>query len=444
MEEIALTPKLETAQPQPVHAAPVSSAERISSIDVVRGFALLGIALMNILFSGLPLAAQFNPNVAGGAHGPNLAAFFLQYILFDGKMRGLFSLMFGAGSFYLIQRGLTRGNSVEAVEVYYRRTLWLMLFGAIHAYLIWHGDILYPYALLGLVLFPLHSLKPKTLLITAAIFVIAMTGKDIGQGFHLQKIHKTAIEAEQAVKQGKTLTDDQKSAQKEWDNIRKYISPTPEDLKKEADVYSGSFFHLLEKRAGIVSEWHSGPFYMSGWDMLTMMLVGIAFAKLAILDASRPTQFYSKLMLLCYAIGLPMGTASAWLAYSQNFEALQTVFTFSTYQAARVAMTIGHLSLLLLICKSDWMPALRARLAAVGQTAFSNYILHSLIYGFLFYGYGFNLYNKLERHQLYYVVAAMWIVSLIISPIWLRKYRFGPLEWCWRSLTYWQRQPMAN
>ena len=165
-------------------------------------------------------------------------------------MRGLFSLMFGAGSFYLIQRGLTRGNSVEAVEVYYRRTLWLMLFGAIHAYLIWHGDILYPYALLGLVLFPLHSLKSKTLLITAAIFVIAMTGKDIGQGFHLQKIHKTAIEAEQAVKQSKTLTDDQKSAQKEWDNIRKYISPTPEDLKKEADVYSGSFFHLLEKRAG--------------------------------------------------------------------------------------------------------------------------------------------------------------------------------------------------
>ena len=198
MLEPLATPMDEPLQaPQIAEVAPVSASERISSIDVLRGFALLGIALMNILFSGLPLSAGFNLNIAGGATGPNLAAFFLQYVLFDGKMRGIFSLMFGAGSYYLLARGVSRGTGVKSVEVYYRRTFWLMLFGIIHAYLIWHGDILYPYALLGLFLFPLHSVRPKALLITAGVCVVAMTGMQIAQGYHLQTIHKQALETVQ-------------------------------------------------------------------------------------------------------------------------------------------------------------------------------------------------------------------------------------------------------
>jgi uncharacterized protein len=422
--------------------APVSAEERISSMDVLRGAALLGIALMNILFSGLPLAANFNPNVSGGATGLNLAAFFAQYILFDGKMRGLFSLMFGAGAFYLLTRAINRGNGVQGITIYYRRTLWLMLFGMFHAYLIWHGDILYPYALLGLVLFPLYNTKPKALLITAGILIVAMSGMQIHQGFQMQKTYKLAMEAEKAEKAKQALTDEQKEAKKQWEDTRKYVNPTAEDLKKEREMYSGSYFHLLEKRAALVKEWHSSPFYMTGFDMFTMMLVGIAFANLGILSASRSYRFYTWMLVIGYGIGLPVGGVSAWLAYKQNFEPLQTIFTFSTYQFARIAMTLGHAAVLLLICKAGVLGELRARLAAVGQTAFSNYILHSLIYGFVFYGYGFNLYNKLERYQLYYVVFFMWIVSMVASPIWLARYRFGPLEWCWRSLTYWKRQPM--
>src|SRR6059058_6333309 len=110
------------AAPALVQVAPINAAERISSIDVLRGAALLGIALMNIVFSGLPLAADFNPKVSGGATGPNLAAFFVQYVLFDGKFRGIFSIMFGASSYYLVTRAVNRGAGIAAVEVYYRRT----------------------------------------------------------------------------------------------------------------------------------------------------------------------------------------------------------------------------------------------------------------------------------------------------------------------------------
>jgi uncharacterized protein len=291
----------DVAAPVPVEVAPVSTAERISSIDVVRGTALLGIAIMNIIFSGLPMAADWNPKVSGGATGPNLAAFFLQYVLFDGKFRGIFSIMFGASSYYLVSRAVSRGAGIQAAEVYYRRTLWLALFGIAHAYLIWHGDILYPYALLGLILFPLHKARPKWLLITAGICVLIMSGFQIVEGFHVQKTHRLAMEAEKATAEHKTLTDEQKTAQAEWDKLRKYFNPTKEDLKKEHDMYSGGYFNLVAARAALVKEWHGTPFYMSGWDMFTMMIIGIAFAKTGVLAASRSYRFYTWMAVGGYA-----------------------------------------------------------------------------------------------------------------------------------------------
>lgn len=411
-------------------------------MDVLRGAALLGIALMNILFSGLPMAADFNPKVSGGTTGLNLAMFAMQYVFWDGKMRGIFSMMFGAGSYLLISRAVSRGAGTEAVEVYYRRTLWLMLFGVIHAYFIWHGDILYAYALLGLVLVPFHRAKPKSLLIVAGIFVALATGMSVFEGFEFQKTYKLAMEAEKATAAKQTLTDEQKEAQKSYEEQRKYFNPTADDLKKEIAMYSGSYGNLVKERAKTVRRWHSAPFYGSGWDMFIMMLVGIAFVKMGVLAAERSVSFYRWMLAVGYGIGVPVGAVSFYYAWRVNFEPLQTIFTFSTYQIARVAMTMGHIAVMLLICKWGLFPRLRAGLAAVGQTALSNYILHSLIYGFVFYGYGLRLFNKLQRYELYYVVLAMWVVSLIVSPLWLRHFRFGPLEWCWRSLTYWKRQPM--
>jgi uncharacterized protein len=423
--------------------APVAESERISSIDVMRGVALLGIALMNIVFSGLPVAADWNPKVGGGATGLNLAAFFLQYVLFDGKMRGLFSMMFGASTYLLIGRLDGRGAGLRAAEIYYRRILWLMLIGLVHAYLIWHGDILYPYALLGLVLLPLLRVRPRNLLIAAGVMVLLMTAEDVGKGFYVRKDHDTALEADQADAAKKPLTDEQKDAKAEWESIRQYFIPTAEDLRKEREMYSGSYFNLVGKRAVLlVKQFHATPFYLDNWDMLTMMLVGIAFIKTGVLAAERSFAFYWRLLAISYGVCVPIGVFTAWKSWQQGFEPLTTNFTFSTYQLARVGMTLGHAALILLLCKYGVWPAMRARLAAVGKTALSNYIAHSLIYGVVFYGYGFNLFDKLQRYQLYYVVLGMWIFSLVWSPIWLRHFRFGPLEWLWRSLTYWKRQPM--
>ena len=441
METDALQPAA-PGVPAVTTLAPVSEAERISSIDVLRGAALLGIALMNIIFSGLPMAADFNPKVSGGSTGPNLVAFLMQYVFFDGKMRGLFSMMFGASTYLLIGRLDGQGAGLRAAEIYYRRVLWLGLFGIIHAYLIWHGDILYAYALLGLVLLPLLRVRPRNLLIAAGVILALMTAQSTFYGYHLRKTHDLVEQAAKAEAAKKPLTEEQKDAKKEWENMRKYMNPTAEDLKSERGMYSGSYFHLVAERAAKVKEWHSTPFYMNGFDMFMMMLVGIAFIKSGVLSGARSFGFYWKLMAISFGICIPVGAYAAFKYWQANFEPLTTMIAFVTYQIGRVGMTMGYAAAIILVCKYGLLPGLQSRLAAVGKMAFSNYIAHSIIYGFVFYGYGLNLFDKLQRYQLYYVVFGMCVFSLVWSPIWLRYYRFGPLEWCWRSLTYWKRQPM--
>ena len=417
--------------------SPVAETERISSVDVVRGAALLGIALMNIVVTGLPLAADFNPKVSGGASGANLAAYFLQFVLFDGKMRGLFSMMFGASTWLLVERLERRGAGTRAAEIYYRRLLWLMLFGVVHAYLIWHGDILYPYALLGLILLPLLRVRPRNLLTVAGILVLVMTGQTVYQGLHLREGHRAAMETK-----GSPLSDKENAAKADWEEARETVNPKPDDLRKERAMYSGSYFEVVAKRVEVVQENHSTPFYFGGLDMLSMMLVGIAFIKSGVLSGERSTGFYWRMLTVGFGIGLPIGIFAAWKSWQQGFEPSLSMFTYWTFPLGRAAMTLGHMAALLLVCKYGIWKALQGRLAAVGRMAFSNYIAHSVIYGLVFYGYGFNLFDKLQRYQLYYVVLGMWTFSLLWSPLWLRYFRFGPLEWGWRSLTYWKRQPM--
>ncbi len=427
----------------PAEPAPVTAAERISSIDLLRGVGLLGILLMNILAFALPEAAYFNPTIAGGSTGANLWAWILQYVLFDGRMRGIFSMIFGVSAYLLITRAENRGQGHIIADIYYRRTLWLMLFGMVHAFLIWWGDILYPYALLGLVLYPMRKLRPRTLLIVAGIQLVVLSGMQIGNGFQMRKKRDEAAKVDAAQARGERLTEEQEKTQREWRETMKRIKPGPEELKKETDAMRGNYLSVLKRRAQTVIRWHAQPFYFPGmWDMLAMMFVGIALLKMGVLTAERSFRFYAVLAAVGYGIGLPINIFAAWMAVRQNFEPLLMNITLSTYQVGRVSITLAHVAALLMIFKAGMGRWLTSRLAAVGQMAFSNYISHSIICTLIFYGYGLGLFAKLERYQLYFIVPAIWLFQLIVSPIWLRHFRFGPLEWGWRSLTYWKRQPM--
>lgn len=424
---------------------PVSSDARLRTLDVLRGAALLGIALMNIVFSGLPLAAYANPNLWGGNDPLNLAVLAVQWILFDGKMRALFSMMFGAGIILFMERALARDNSVRAADLLMRRLLWLTLFGALHGWLIWAGDILYAYGLFGLLIVPMRNVSPRKLLITAAVALVLLSLAVVGRGFNQRSTRNAAMEARSVEAQGRPLTKEQQDAKKEWDEAYNHALPSKEKLQEEVDNYRKGYGGVMTQRAPVMRKLNFVPVYFPGGvDIWALMLIGMALFKLGVLQGERTPGFYVRLALAGYGIGIPVNALSTYGMFASNFDIVATIFWNAPYQIGRVSVALGHASVLILLAKSMRMRWLTDRLAAVGQMAFSNYISHSLVYALVFYAPGLRMMGQLQRYQLYYVVFGMWILNLVWSPIWLRHFRFGPLEWCWRSLTYWKRQPMRR
>jgi uncharacterized protein len=437
-----------TRLPEPVVAAPagfqpVGTSERLSSIDVVRGVAVLGILLMNIVGFAFHVATYADPTVAGGDTGLNFWVYAANAVLVDGKMRGIFSLVFGAGVVILTSRAVERGAAADAADIHLRRMFWLMLFGAVHAYVLWWGEILYPYALLGLFLYPMRRLSPRGLIISGCVFAVLLTLAMTGEAFRAAAMFEDAAAANAAAQRGEILTKEQREAQDEWRKRLEGVKPDAAELARVNEAFRGSWASYMGENARLVAQFHFTPYYFPLlWDMLAMMLFGMAMMKTGILSASRSFGFYARMAAIGYGIGVPLSIWLVWRNVAADFDHLALGFNAILYEPARIPLCFGHVAVVMLIVKSGALNRLTARLAAVGQMALSNYVLQSLICSTLFYGYGFGLFGTLQRYQIYYVVLACWIIHLTWSPWWLRRHCFGPLEWCWRSLTYWQRQPM--
>jgi uncharacterized protein len=422
-------------------AAPVSKEERIFAIDLLRGFALLGILILNIVFFGLPAAAYLFPIVAGGSSGWNYAAWFAAFSLAEGKMRAMFSMMFGASVLLLSERLSRRG--AEVADIHYRRMLWLMLFGLLHAYLTWKGDILFYYAICGLFLYPLRKLSPKALILSACVLFLFISGEGAVRYVLVRNLQAEYLKVEEQRKAGKKPTTTQEETRKEWIETSEKVFPPADKLQEILDAHHGSYLDLLKYRAKRVFEFHSVPLYVPSvyFDMLEMMLIGMALLKMDILSGGRSRKFYIWMAVIGFGIGVPSHAIMGWMLARQSFSVTAQRFAMIVYDFGRAAV-FGYCAALLLLLKSGLWRGLTSRLAAVGQMAFSNYIFASLICGIVFDGYGFGLFGRLQRWQLYPIMLAIWILQMEASRIWLRHFRFGPLEWCWRSLTYYKAQPM--
>ncbi len=422
--------------------APVTQTERISSIDALRGFALLGILLMNIIPFSMYGAAYDNPTVTGGATGANLMVWAVLHVLAEGKMRCLFSLVFGASMLLLTSRLEKTG---KAADIYYRRNIWLTLFGIPHAYLLWIGEILYMYGICSLILFPFRKLTAKRLLMFGGGFLALTSVAYIGLSYDTkEKIEKgkAAIAAEQS---GKKLTEDQQEEKKDYEAWLKFNKPTPEQLEKDAKQWRGSPLDVIKARAKVVGHFHSNPYYHPmNWDVWSMMLIGMALFKMGVLSNEKSTGTYVKLLLIGYGIGIPLNSWTAWEIIRSNFDPVRQTMFATTYDIGRLTVALGHIALIMLLCRASMWNWITSRLAAVGQMALTNYIMHSVICAFLFTGYGLKWYGTMQRYEVYYVVGAIWVFQLMVSPIWLKYYRFGPMEWAWRSLTYWRKQPFRR
>ena len=424
---------------------PTSSNQRIHSLDIVRGIALFGILLMNIVGFGL-YKAYYDPTNSGGATGWDLKVWWVNNMFFEGTMRGLFSMIFGAGIVLFNSRTINGLPNIAVTDAYFRRTLWLLLFGVIHAYLLlWAGEILFPYAVVGLIAYSFRNLQPGKLIIGAIILSMILTALNVKDYYKTENAFADYTSAVKAKSLTDTLNKENKKAIAEWETIVADKKANPDafnDLKKE---YKKSYFSIVWYRSAIIQIRQSLWVYrMWIWDVFSMVLLGMAFFKNGIFKAEKTNRFYLGMVLFGYLIGVATNYWETAYIMNHNFDITAFYLTDITHELGRVPTTIGHIGLIVLFIKSGILPFLQRALAAVGQMAFSNYIMHTIICITIFMGFGFGMYGKLQRHELYYIVLGIWIFQLIISPLWLRYFRFGPLEWIWRSLTYWKKQPMKR
>ncbi|WP_229379677.1 DUF418 domain-containing protein [Fibrella forsythiae] len=427
---------------------PVEAVERIQTVDLVRGMALLGILMMNI-----PLFGYLESGMAAVVKDPGSRDYFAFAAVgtaFEGTMRALFSMLFGAGMVLFATNKPESIDGPSVAEYYYRRLVLLVLFGMLDAYILhWRGDILFMYGLMGMLLYPFRKLKANWLLGVAFACLLIGLYKNEGWQSNMREARAGYLQAVKLEKSGKKPSEKQLEQKANWERIEGRTKPDPKAdakaLKEMRGNYASVFRHILPENAG--SEvWYV---YHGAWDMLVMMFLGMALLQLGFFSNKLSSNTYKTIVLIGYGIGLPISwfyvqhTAQMYLNPGLAVDTYR-ISPNALYDLRRGLLALGHASLLMLVYRSQLVPWLMRALTAVGQMAFTNYLTHSIVCALFFNGYGLGYYGKLAYYQLYYVVFTVWVFQLIISPIWLRYFRFGPFEWLWRSLTYWTPQPMRR
>lgn len=423
---------------------PVSVSERMASIDVLRGFALCGILVMNIPWFARSESMFFNPTLGGGFEGADYWTWLISHLFFDMKMMTIFSMLFGAGMLILTERARSTGRSAAAI--YYRRLWLLLVFGLLHAYLLWSGDILYSYALCGLILYPARNFQPRTLILIGAALLLIGSLITSSSGFFFDFARSTAREAAAIVEAGGTPNEMQQGMVEAWQGIEVGFLPGPEELAAEKAAFLGSYWELFKHRAGLALLMQTMLFVlMLFWRAAGLMFIGMALMKMRVFTGERSLRFYLMLMIAGYLIGLPIVGVGVSLGEKTQFDFVamfKYVWTFN--YVGSIAVALGHVGLVMLIVKLGLVQWLTAGLSAIGRMALTNYLMHSVICATIFFGWGFGSWGQWSRFETMGVVAAILLFQFIVSPLWLSMFRFGPMEWLWRSLTYWRVQPMLK
>ncbi|MBD3225223.1 MAG: DUF418 domain-containing protein [Caldithrix sp.] len=398
--------------------SPTAPGERIRSMDILRGFALLGILIMNIQNFAMIEAAYMNPLAYGDLTGLNKGVWIFSHIFGDLKFMTLFSIMFGAGILMMSERATQRGQS--AAGLHYRRTFWLLIIGLLHAYLLWRGDILVPYALCAVLVFLFRKRSPKTLFILGLLSISVTSAIYFLSGWSIQFWPPESI--------NQTMMS--------W-------QPGADSVAKEIAAYQGGWLDQMENRVPSSLMFQTFVFLIwTSWRVGGLMLIGMALFKWGVLTANRSVPFYRNMTLIGFAIGLPVviygivqNFAAGWSMQYSMFLGVQFNYWGSLF------ISMGFMGGIMLICKTANPSRMTDALAAVGRTALSNYLLQTLICTTIFYGHGLGLFGRVDRVGQILLVLAIWAVQLIVSPIWLKHFRYGPAEWLWRSLTYKSLQP---
>ena len=387
-----------------------SSTNRIHSLDLLRGFAVLGILIMNITSFSQVNIAYMNPMIGAGLEGYNQYFHAFNYIFADTRFMSIFSILFGAGVVLFSNNAEAKGKKVGALH--YKRMFWLLLFGLLHAYFIWEGDILVAYAICGCLIYLLRKKTIRALLIISIIlFIVPLT-------FNLMTYYGMTAE--------------------ELESTFAFFHPSSEEITTEVQIMQGSFLEQMPIRLENAIEFQTLVFMIETfWRTTSLMLLGMILYRKGILSANKSISYYSKMILIGFGIGLIISLIGLNQSYDSGWSGAYVMSIGANYKLiSGVFIATGYIGFVMWCFKKGVFKKLQNRLQSAGRMAFTNYIGMSLICSLIFNGHGLALYGTFDRLQQFLVVVSIWVLILIVSPLVLRKYRYGPLEWLWRKLTY--------
>jgi len=391
--------------------------QRLVSIDILRGVAVLGILIMNIQSFSMVSAAYSNPMAYGDMTGLNKWIFIFSHIIADTKFMSLFSILFGAS--ILLFAGRLQATGLIPSKIFYRLNSWLLLFGLIHGFLIWHGDILLSYALCGYLVFLFRNNDARKLIRFSAVFFTIPILFTLFSGLTISLWDTSAYT----------------QSMESW-------LPAAESVKSETAAFTGTWFEQFSIRAYYQMVIQIYIFFMHTlWRAFSMMLLGMALFKSGVLTGEKSRVFYVKLS----SFGLLAGFGIIIIGLFQNFKVNwlmdNSMYIGSLYNyIGSVFVAMGYIGVIMLCFKSKRFKRLKLVLSAVGKMAFTNYIMMSVICTFIFYGFGLSLFGEIERTGQILITIGIWILILIWSPLWLKYFKYGPLEKLWRNLTYWRKE----
>jgi uncharacterized protein len=399
-------------------AEPIDLQARLLNIDIIRGVALLGILLMNIQAFSMNFSAYGNPSSFGDLTGVNFYVYYLSHLFADQKFMTIFSILFGVGIVLMAENIERKGG--DPTKVHYKRMFILAIFGILHAYLLWFGDILFPYALAGMIAYTARKKSVKFLFITAFV--------SIGFSSLVMFLISLVIPMMEPA--------DLQSMMAVW-------APTQEMIDKDILVNQASWFGQMEHRNFMASKMQTNVlFYL--FRIVGLMMVGMALFKLDFFGK----RFSNKSLTISAVAAIALGLFLIITGNNANFAnewPIDSMLSGVQYNYwGSILMAYSYMSLLIVFCRSSALMKLKGLLANVGKMALTNYLSHTLICGFIFYGWGLGFYGTFERSEMLLVVIGVWIFQLFISSFWMARFQFGPFEWLWRTMTYGKRQPLKK
>tara|TARA_B100000886_G_scaffold45554_1_gene27981 strand:- start:131 stop:1294 length:1164 start_codon:yes stop_codon:yes gene_type:complete len=372
---------------------------RITNLDFIRGFALLGILVINIIAFGLPLTATSNPSTFGIDNTLDWTVLIISSVFFEYKMMGLFSMLFGVGIMIFLENAQEKTTKPKTLAIW--RNFILLCFGLIHMS-IWIGDVLAPYAICAFLLIIFPDVKKPILIFIAIVFLmiafIVITN-------YFSSLYDT---------NGNLIS------QEEWVLL----------ASEGGELSYGKFwFPDSESFGNLVGMWwYIGAFFRA----ISLMLFGILLYKLNIIQGKKDILFYKKIAIFGYSVGLPLSIYSIYLLVSTDYDP-SVLFISNIFNTLSVIpMVLGYTGVLTIL-NFKLRDSISSRLQACGKLAFTNYITQTL-FGVFFIG-AFRL-DTFSRSELIIFVFLVWIIQIAWSKPILEKFNYGPLEWVWRKLTY--------